>query len=138
MPTQAAAARVSLLNVGALGHRPPPVGQVQQLQCEKRAVGAASQPQRRDHARGKRTYPCWTSGALWGLVALWDTAESRPPAPEGQAHAALQPLSSKLFSKWRLPQKSVDLRRCGSCSLRGSAIVGEKPHSSSHGAGPGN
>ena len=29
-----------LLDVGALGLRPPPVvGQVQQLQCEKRAVG---------------------------------------------------------------------------------------------------
>ena len=33
------------------------------------------------------------------------------------------PLSSKLFSGWRLPQRSFDLRRSGSCSLQGSAIV---------------
>ena len=31
--------RIPHLNVGTLGLRPPPVGQVQQLQCEKRAVG---------------------------------------------------------------------------------------------------
>ena len=30
---------ISLLNVGALGLRPTPVGEVQQLQCEKRVVG---------------------------------------------------------------------------------------------------
>ena len=67
--------------------------------------GAASRPQRRDHARGERTYLCWTSGALWGPAVLRDTAES--PAP----------LSSKLFSRWRLPQ-STNLRRWTSCTLR--------------------
>ena len=42
MPIKAAAARVKtspLLNVRALGFRPPPVGQIiQQLQCEQRAM----------------------------------------------------------------------------------------------------
>ena len=32
----------AVLNVGALGFRPPPVGQVQQLQSEERAVGRRS------------------------------------------------------------------------------------------------
>ena len=36
-------------------------------------------------------------------------------------------MSSKLLSRWRLSQRSADLRRCGSCSLRGSAIVGQQP-----------
>ena len=79
------------------------------------------------------------SGALWGPAALGDTAERhRLPAPEGQALAALQPLSSKLFSRWRLPQRSTDLRRWRSCALRGSATVSQQPYFSSHFGKPGN
>ena len=67
----------------------------------------------------------------WGPAALRDTAERRrPPAPS--TYCPPTTLSSKLFSRWRLPKRSTDLRRRGSCSLRGSAIDGQQPHPSSH------
>ena len=43
-------------------------------------------------------------------------------------HCPATPLSSKLFSRWRLSKRSTDLRR--SCSLHGRATVGRQPHPS--------
>ena len=103
----------------------PPVGQVQQLQSEKRAVGRQVGSSVEVTQEVSALCPCWTSGALWGPAALRDTAEiRRPPAPEGQAHA----LSSMHFSRWRLPKRCTDVSRGAPCSLRGSAIVGRQPH----------
>ena len=130
---------ITLLNVGALGFPPPPVSQVQQLLTEERAAARQVGSSGGGRGRGGRTYLCWTSGALWGQASLRDTAERRrPPTPVSSSTCCPEtPLSSKLFSRWRLSKRGADLRRCGPCSLRGSAIVGRQ-HPTRTGGKPGN